>query len=147
MMKFIFAPLVFFTLTTEAAEACPNLDGAYLCQAGSDAVGFTIASTPDGIWMDRDGAQITYQPDGRSHAIPDTESYQNGKVTSSCKGDKLVVELDVEILYEGSVIARQVSRTEYSRPTKNLNEGLKIVTKTKMKGLRLPTKTYACRSI
>jgi homoaconitase/3-isopropylmalate dehydratase large subunit len=136
-MKMFLGMMVLFST---AANACPNLNGNFTCQKGSTVFNLAIEGTSRSYIINRDGNEFEYMLDGKSHDVPSTDSYQDAKVVSTCEDDKLVVGFEANILYEGSVIAHQVSKSYY------YNEGNNIVLlqKVKMKGIPLPTNKFSC---
>jgi hypothetical protein len=128
------------SLITLNVYACPNLTGTYLCQVGSHISQQTITNTDTGYNIINEGVESNYITDGNSYELPSTDNYQDAKVTSSCAEDKFVIDFKASILYEGSVIAKQVSRFTYYVE----GDHLVYLQKTKMKGIPLPTNKFIC---
>ena len=124
------------------AFACPNLTGSFYCNSGvnSSAFDMQIENTNEGYSIITNGTEMKYHTDGRVDTIPATDSYKDVKIKASCQGEKFIIDFTASILYEGSVVAHQVSKTEYILN----NDQLSIVRKTKMKGLPMPTAKYTC---
>lgn len=134
--------LIMVTLFATNAFACPMLTGNYTChrENGSQVLNKQITNTEKGYIINTDGNEMEYFTDGKGYSIPATDSYQNAKVVSSCNGEIFNTVFTAEILYEGSVIAREVALSNYAF------EGDKLVLtqKTKMKGLPMPSNRYIC---
>lgn len=136
-MKKLFLAL---SLCSSVAFACPNLTGNFNCKLGSNVFDKQIENTESGYYVITSGVEMNYTTDGKSYELPATDSYKEAKVVSSCLGEKFVIDFTASILYEGSVIAHQVSKSEYYLEGENLI----ILQKTKMKGIPLPTNKYIC---
>lgn len=132
--------LVLFSLFSASAFACPNLMGNYTCQKGSTVFNLNVNQTATAYEMDRDGNFAEYIVDGKIYDLPSTDNYQAAKVTSACEDDKLVVGFEADILYQGSVIAHQVSKSYYYKDGNNMI----LLQKVKMKGIPLPTNKFIC---
>lgn len=122
------------------ATSCPDLEGTYTCQKGSHVSVKEIARTADGYIIVSDGMEYEYRVDGNTYEVPSTDSMTDGKVKASCRDNKFVVDFNASILYDGTIIAKQVSKTEYSKKGDNLIFAQKI----KMKGLPLPALNFEC---
>lgn len=122
------------------ASNCPDLEGIYTCQKGSHVSIKEIARTADGYIIVSDGIEFEYRVDGNTYEVPSTDSMTNAKVKSSCHDNKFVVDFNASILYDGTIIAKQVSKTEYSKKGDNLLFAQKI----KMKGLPMPALNFEC---
>lgn len=133
------AAILFFILSS-TAFACPNLTGSYTCKKGSNVFTLQVETTAQSYIMNRDGAEMEYVVDGKIYDVPSTDSYKDAKVNSTCEDNKLVVGFEANILYEGSVIAHQVSKSYYYME----NSDLILLQKTKMKGIPLPTNKFVC---
>ncbi len=122
------------------ANACPLIDGAYVCREGSHVSYKEIKSTPNGYDIVSDGIYFQYITDGKGYSVEATDSMKDGVVTSTCNNQKFIIDFRATILYEGAEIAKQSTKSEYY-----LDQGLlKIKQKTKMKGIPLPTVNFAC---
>lgn len=139
-MKIILA-LSFLTSMSAFAATCPDISGDYICQKGSHISYKNIHRTDKGFIVISDGVEMEYITDKKTYSIPDTESVRDGKVSSYCEKDKLVVDFTGVILYDGSDLAKQVSKTEYTVK----GEGMIFSQKIKMKGLPLPALTLDCK--
>lgn len=128
-----------FSLNAFAA-ICPDIEGTYTCQKGSHVSVKEIARTADGYIIVSDGMEYEYRVDGNTYEVPSTDSMTDGKVKASCHDNKFVVDFNASILYDGTIIAKQVSKTEYSKKGDNLIFAQKI----KMKGLPLPALNFEC---
>lgn len=120
---------------------CPNLTGDYICQKGSRISYKSIEQTETGYNIISDNIEFNYVTDGVTYELPATESVKEAKVTSYCDKNVFVVDFTAMILYEGSDLAKQVSKTKYSLK----GDTLIYLQKTKMKGLPMPTVTLTCR--
>ena len=132
--------LMAFIIFSGSAFACPDLTGSYLCKSGSHSTNKEIHSTDQGYIINSDGNEMEYFTDGRVVEVPETDSFKDGKYSSSCIGDKFIVTFSATLMYEGSPIAKQISRSTY---TKN-GDNLKIEIKTKSKNIPLPTINFNC---
>jgi hypothetical protein len=130
-------------LLSSQAFACPDLTGSYLCKAGSRTANKEIHSTNQGYIINSDGNELEYFTDGRVVEVPETDSFKDGKYTSVCNGDQFVVTFTATLMYEGSPIAKQVSRSTYSKNGDNL----KLEIKTKSKNIPLPTINFNCTPV
>lgn len=140
-MKYLIASALIFV--SVSAFACPDLTGSYDCRNGSHVSMKEIVFTEKSYYFNSDGVEFTYYPDGNTYEVEANERMKDGKVKSYCKNDKLFVDFNATILYEGSAIAKQKSVTEYVKTT----EGMIITTKTKMKGLPMPTLKLLCNKL
>jgi hypothetical protein len=127
-------------IMSSAAFACPNLTGNFNCKLGSRVFDIQIENNEKGYHFITAGVEMDYITDGQGYEIPSTENYKDAIVKSSCEGNAFIVNFTASILYEGSVIAHEVSKTEYSLNGDNLS----MIQKTKMKGIPLPTNKFNC---
>lgn len=127
-------------LTQSVWAACPDLSGNYICKNGSHVSLKNIEMTETGYIFNSDGVEFEYLTDGNTYPVPANENQKDGKVKSYCVDEKFIVEFNTTVLYEDTVIGKQVSKTEYS-----LNQdGFNIQQKTKLKGLPIPTLKFQC---
>ena len=138
-MKAILALSLFISFSS-FASTCPELSGDYVCQKGSHISYKSIEKTETGYIVVSDGVEMEYATDGKTYDLPSTESVKDAKVVASCKNNVFVVDFTGTILYEGSELAKQVSKTEYSLKGDKMIYSQKI----KMKGLPMPALTLAC---
>lgn len=138
MKKFIFA--LSLISTQLFASECPNITGAYSCKEGSHVSLKEITQHDSGYLINSDGLEFNYLTDGKTYEVEANENMKDGKVTSTCKANKLIVNFKATILDEGSEIAKQSSVTEYIPAGVNLV----ITQKTKMKGIPLPVLKLSC---
>ncbi len=138
-MKTILA-LSFLTSFSAFAATCPEISGDYICQKGSHISYKNIHKTDKGFIVISDGVEMEYFTDKKTYALPDTESVRDAKISSYCEKDKLVVDFTGIILYDGSDLAKQVSKTEYAVK----GDGMIYSQKVKMKGLPMPGLTLNC---
>lgn len=136
-MKFLMLATLLFS---SSAFACPDLSGSYTCNSGSRVVSKDVQLTSTGYIINTDGVDYEYFTNGTSYDIPETDSYKDMKIVSSCSGDQFLVHLTATILYDGSVIGKQVTDSTYSMKGDNLM----IVQKVKMKRMPLPVVKYVC---
>ena len=129
-----------FLAFSSTAFACPNLTGNYTCKKGSHVFTLQVETTAGSYIMNRDGAEMEYVVDGKIYDVPSTENYKDAKMTSVCEDNKLVVGFEADILYQGSVIAHQVSKSYYYKDGNNMI----LLQKVKMKGIPLPTNKFIC---
>lgn len=133
--------LVLITLLfSSSVFACPNISGFYSCLLNGVTTLKDIKQTTTGYIITTEGSEMEYFTDGMGYEIPATDSYKNATVTSSCRREQFIVDFKATILYEGSEIAKEVSKTTYGMQ----GEDLIILRKTKMKGFPLPTQKYLC---
>lgn len=135
--------MIALTLFSYAAFACPDLTGSYLCKAGSRTSNKEIHSTQEGYIINSDGNELEYFTDGRVVEVPETDSFKDGKFTSVCNGDQFVVTFTATLMYEGSPIAKQISRSTYSK----VGDIMKLEIKTKSKNIPLPTINFTCSPV
>lgn len=128
-----------FSLNAFAAS-CPDLEGTYTCQRGNRILVKEITRTADGYIFVADGMQFEYRVDGNTYEVPSTDSMTDGKVKASCLDNKFIVDFNATILYDGAIIGKQVSKTEYSKNGDNLLFAQKV----KMKGMPLPAINFEC---
>lgn len=139
-MRYLICFGLFISFT--AAAACPDLTGEYYCKRGSNITYRAIEKTENGFIISQNGNTTEYIADGVTvQTIPSTDGSAEGTFTSYCKNNQFIVDLKADIFYEGSVIAKQVSKTTYELINGN---GLNITTKIKMKGIPLPTLKEVC---
>lgn len=132
--------MTFVALVSFNLMACPNLTGNFNCTSTSNSFDIQIENQTNGYSIITNGSEMNYHTDGRVDTIPSTDSYKDVAIKASCQGEKFVIDFTASILYEGSVIAHQVSKTEYVLT----NDQLNITRKTKMKGIPLPTTKHTC---
>lgn len=120
--------------------ACPDISGDYNCQLGSKILSTKIQEIPNGFVINTDGFEAEYITDGKVYDVPATDSMIDAQKRSSCQDDKFIVDFTATLLYEGTAIGKQVSKTTYFLQDNNL----KMIKKTKAKGLPLPTQSYNC---
>lgn len=127
-------------LFSSAAFACPDISGVYSCKYNNNFSVKEIVKTQVGFIITSDGNPMEYFADGIAYEVPSTDSYTDAKVRTTCTQDEMVVDFNASILYEGSVIAKQVSKSIYSMEGKDLI----ISQKVKMKGIPLPAIKWTC---
>ncbi len=127
-------------LFSSAAFACPDISGVYSCKFNSNISNKEIVKTQSGFVINSDGNMMEYFADGKSYDVPATDSYTDARVKTSCTEKAMVVDFNASILYEGSIIAKQVSKTTYEMEDKDLI----ISQKVKMKGVPLPAIKWVC---
>jgi len=98
-------------LFSSAAFACPDISGVYSCKFNSNISNKEIVKTQSGFVINSDGNMMEYFADGKSYDVPATDSYTDARVKTSCTEKAMVVDFNASILYEGSIIAKQVSKT------------------------------------
>lgn len=125
---------------SSAAFACPDITGTFVCKFNSAVSQKEISKTETGFKIISEGYPMEYITDGRPYEIPATDSYKDAFVKSSCSEKELIIDFNASILYEGTVIAKEVSKTTYSMDSANLI----ITQKTKMKGLPMPAAKWNC---
>ena len=138
-MKTILA-LSFLASFSSYAATCPELSGDYICQKGSHISYKNIQKTDKSFIVISDGVEMEYITDKKTYSLPDTEVIRDAKVNSYCEKDKLVVDFTGIILYDGSDLAKQVSKTEYTLK----GDGIIFSQKIKMKGLPMPALVLNC---
>lgn len=141
MMKLLVLGLI-FSLNAFASN-CPDISGNFMCKEGSRVSLKEISLTSTGYNIISDGMSFDYITDGQFYDVASTENMKDAKIKSSCVKDKFIVDFNATILYDGSVLAKQVSKSEYSLS----EDKLVFIHKTKMKGLPLPTIKYLCERI
>jgi len=129
--------IIFFCLLS---FACPKLTGNYECHRGYEISKKWIQENDLGFEINEHGLTTQYFTDAKERSLADQESFKDAKVKSYCEKDQFIIEFKATILYEGSPIAKQVSKTIFERT----EDDVKITKKTKMKGLPLPTITEIC---
>ncbi len=140
-MKTLMASLLISGLISGSAyAACPDLSGNYICKSGSHISQKSIEMTDKGYIFNSDGVEFEYLTDGVTYDVPANENQKDGKVKSYCQDDKFIVDFTTNVLYDGTVIGKQVSKTEYVLS----QDGFGIVQKTKLKGLPIPTLKFQC---
>lgn len=139
-MNFILA-LSFLTSFSAFSATCPEITGDYICQKGSHISYKNIHRSDKGFIVISDGVEMEYITDKKTYSLPDTESVREAKISSYCEKDKLVVDFSGIILYDGSDLAKQVSKTEYILK----GDGMIFSQKIKMKGLPMPALTLDCK--
>lgn len=127
-------------LFSSAAFACPDITGSYTCKFNSAISMKEIVKTDGGFAVNSDGYEIEYHVDGKTYELPSTENYTDAKVRTTCNESEMIVDFNASILYEGSIIAKQVSKSTYSMEGSNLVINQKI----KMKGLPMPAVKWNC---
>lgn len=134
--------LILFSLFISlSALACPDISGEYACLRNNQTTFRSIEVIPGGFRMINGIHTNDYITDGTTiQTLPDTDSMKDGKYKSHCQGNKLIVDFTATIMYEGSAIARQVSKTTYQLK----NDQLEIIQKVRMKGIPLPTIRELC---
>ncbi len=125
------------------ASECPKLSGDYLCTSGSRVSEKMITQANEGYLINSDGVEFNYLTDGKIYDVEATSDMKDGKILSTCRANKFVVNFNATILYEGSAIAKQSTVSEYAL----LDRDMTIVQKTKMKGIPLPAVTFLCKRI
>lgn len=123
------------------AQNCPDLNGDYACKQGSTIFSLSVHGEQGLYHVEKNKVAIEYNTDGRFVAIADTENYRNAKYQALCEGGKLVVNFYAELMYDGSFIGKQVSKSEYSK----VGQELIIAEKVKVRGIPLPRLRYVCR--
>lgn len=145
-MSLIFVSL-FFSLELLASSAlkvdCPEMEGVYECRAGSRYTLKTITPTLGGFLIDSDGIETEYFFDNIVRDVPSNENMQDGKVAARCEKGAFIIDFNASILYDGSVIAKQVSTTSYEIK----NQKLQITQKVKMKGIPMPKLVFQCKKM
>jgi hypothetical protein len=136
LMFFIFSGFL------SLAQSCPDLSGHYQCSQGSRKFILMISSDQLAHTVVREGREVIYRAHGQKIAIPDTDSYQKGQHWSSCVKNKLQVNFQVELLYEGSVIAKQKTVSIFEK----MERDLILTEKTRMKGISLPSQRFVCKA-
>lgn len=136
-MKSFLALSFLFSLS---AYACPDITGTFVCKFNSAVSQKEIVRTETGFLITSEGNTMEYFTDGKAYEVPATDSYKDAFVKSSCSSSEFTVDFNASILYEGSVIAKQVSKTIYSMNGENLI----IFQKLKMKGLPVPKVLWTC---
>ena len=138
-MKSLLLLATFISLNTFAAT-CPSINGSFICQRGTQFsfVDFTPKDT--GYVVLTDGTLFEYFTDGKTYAVEGNEDMRDGKVRSYCEKNKFISDFTVTILDQGSPIAKQATKSEFSMEGVNLS----IVHKIKMKGIPLPTLRFTC---
>ena len=122
------------------SATCPDISGSFICTKGSQISYKDIHKTDTGFVIISDGAEMEYFTDKKVYTLPDNENIRNAKVSTYCEKNKMIVDFSVIILYEGSDLAKQVSKTHYSLT----NNGMTISQKIKMKGLPMPSLVFEC---
>ena len=139
-MKKIYVLLSLLVSFNAFAGNCPEISGNYSCQQGSHVSLKEIVKTATGYKINSDGIDFEYFTDGNVYEVEANENMKDGKVSSLCDNNKFIVNFNATVLYEGSELAKQVSRSEYY-----INNGTLLITqKTKMKGIPLPTVKFTC---
>lgn len=128
-----------FSFNTFAAN-CPEINGVFTCMRGSQVSIKEITKTATGYIVVSDGVYSDYVTDGKTYDVEINEDVKDAKIKSYCQDNKFISDFTATILYEGSPIAKQVSKIEYSMKGANLE----YLHKTKMKGLPMPTLRYTC---
>lgn len=136
-MKFLMLGALLFS---SSVFACPDLSGSYTCVGKTRSYQKEVQKTDTGYISSNDGIEYEYFTDGKVYDIPETDSYRDGKLTSTCNGDQFIVDLTMTVLYEGAVVGQQVSHTTYNM------EGDKLIInqKVKMKKIPLPKQKFIC---
>lgn len=132
--------LMVAVLFSSAAFACPDISGVYTCKYNYNISNKEIVKTQSGFVINSDGNPMEYFADGKFYEVPATDSYTDAKVKSSCTENEMIVDFNASILYDGTIIAKQVSKTIYSMEGKDLI----ISQKVKMKGVPLPAIKWIC---
>lgn len=125
------------------AFSCPQLDGVYRCQSNHRVDTKEIYPTQNGFEVITNGNYVEYITDNQYYEIDPTDSYEDAFHKSRCQNDKLIVEFKANILYQGSVVARQRSTTEYQM----VGDQLHIERKTRMRRIPMPTVRSVCERI
>lgn len=142
-MKFFLIFVSFFIMNSLYSSQCPEIDGSFECRAGSRVSFKNISPSMAGYLIESDGAIVEYIIDDTYRELPNTESMQDAKLKARCDKGSLVIDFEASILYQGSVIAKQVSNSVYEIK----NGELQITQKTKMKGLPMPKLVFQCKRI
>lgn len=122
---------------------CPEMEGVYECKAGSRYSLKAIAPTMSGYLIESDGIEMEYFFDNVVRDVPANENMKDGKVASRCEKGAFIVDFNASILYDGDVIAKQVSSTTYEI----IKGQLQITQKVKMKGLPMPKLFFQCKKM
>lgn len=136
-MKSLFIGAVLFSST---AFACPDISGLYSCKYNSNMSTKEIVKTEQGFVINSDGNSMEYLADGKAYEVPSTDSYTDALVRTTCTQNEMIVDFKASILYDGSIIAKQVSKSTYAMDGKDLI----ISQKVKMKGIPLPAIKWTC---
>lgn len=132
--------LISALFVSSAAFACPDITGLYVCKFNSAVSQKEIVKTENGFVVTSEGNSMEYFTDGKTYEIPATDDYTDAKVRTTCTDQEMIVDFNASILYEGSVIAKQVSKSIYSMSGSDLI----ITQKLKMKGLPMPKVQWTC---
>lgn len=135
----ILSSLVF----SSVALACPDISGEFSCKSKKNSTSVIIEAIQNGFTINTDGNVADFIADGKTYDLPSTDSMTDAKKISSCKDDKFIIDFNATLLYEGAVIGKEVLKAAYYFEGSNL----KIVRKTKVKGMPLPVQDYTCTRI
>jgi uncharacterized protein YxjI len=99
--------------------------------------------TDVGYIINADGVEQVYKIDGSITSIPDNDNLKDGKYSSVCENDKLIINFSGTLMDEGTEVAREVQKTVYQMKGEQLN----ILIKTKAKHVPLPTVNFLCTKV
>ncbi len=129
--------------TTTNSPHCPNLQGTYRCVRGSHVSVKDIVKTELSYQVVSDGQFFEYFIDGKDRSIPDTDSMANGVYSAICKNQKIQIQFKADLMYEGSVIGKQTSQSEFSAKDAD-GKTVTITTQSKVGRVKLPTHIFEC---
>lgn len=138
-----FSLILVTMLLSTTVFACPDISGDFTCTSKRGNSSVSIQTIENGFLINTDGVEAEFLADGKVYDLPSTDSMTDGKRISSCKDDKFNIDFTATLLYEGSVVGKEVLRASYFFQGNNL----KIIRKTKVKGLPLPVQDYTCTRI